>query len=297
MKVKMLWVVFILCLIYWVWLTVKLDYEVPGYEIEQFLGKGSYSSVFKARRKSDGQYYALKIGHGKDNDTLFHEHEIYRSLKGVRSVPKVHDFFDDEENPCLVMDLLGPSLYDLRKNMFFKNNWRRVAKVFKMAVRALEELHNQGYLHRDIKPDNIVLDKFDDHLSGKLYLIDLNLSKKYIKNSRHIREEITGCFTGSWPYTSFWIHEGYRASRRDDLCSLVYTMLSLYMGKLPWSKFEGSKEHKNRFYYQEKKRFAWDRLRAPPQFYMIYNYCNSLEFTETPDYDYLIELLNASLRE
>lgn len=271
---------------------LSLEFEVPGYELDYTLGKGSYSLVYLGRRNHDRRPFAVKIGIGKDNRTLFHEQIVYSLLKNIPAIPKIHDWFADPENPCLVMDLLGPSLRQLQQKGYFTHNWPRVQKMFYQSLEGLEAIHSRGILHRDIKPANLVLEKDKDPMQAQVYFVDFNLAKSYLTDrGNHIRQGISHKFTGTWQYCSIWQHEGEKASRRDDLAALLYSMLALYLGSLPWAKYKVAKPEKNEFYHQEKRRFPWHQYPVRP-LQQIFRYISSLSFEDQPDYRLLKELVS-----
>ena len=89
-------------------------------------------------------------------------------------------------------------------------------------------------IHRDIKPDNFLV----GHKEGTkddIYVIDFGLAKHYIDpQGNHIKWKDQKALTGTARYASVPTHKGIEQSRRDDLESIVYVILYLKKGRLPW---------------------------------------------------------------
>ena len=97
----------------------------------------------------------------------------------------------------------------------------------------MEVVHNKNYIHRDIKPDNFLMEH--DNLPV-IKLIDFGLAKKYRNpvTKAHIEFKENQNFVGTVRYVSLNVHKGYMESRRDDLEAICYVMLYLIKGMLPW---------------------------------------------------------------
>lgn len=100
-------------------------------------------------------------------------------------------------------------------------------------------LHDLGYVHNDIKPENIVVG-YDD--PEKLYLIDFGLVQKYLDaNGRHIKKEYMSKFSGNFLFASLNSCRGYNKSRRDDMEAVFYLLIYLLnQCYLPWNDFQES---------------------------------------------------------
>jgi casein kinase 1/casein kinase 1 epsilon len=71
-------------------------------------------------------------------------------------------------------------------------------------ITRLEALHNRGIIHRDLKPENIVIGPISD--PDTLFLIDFGLSKRYVKNGRHIPPKQHVTIVGTLRYCSKRTH-------------------------------------------------------------------------------------------
>lgn len=95
-------------------------------------------------------------------------------------------------------------------------------------------MHERLYIHRDLKPDNIMMGI--GGLSNTVHLIDFGLSRLVIdpKSGHHIPFRTGKNLIGTCRYVSINSHLGYQLSRRDDLLTLGYVMINFVKGRLPW---------------------------------------------------------------
>jgi len=101
-------------------------------------------------------------------------------------------------------------------------------------ISRIELLHQNNFLHRDIKPDNFMMGRGTK--ATTVFLIDFGLAKRY-KDSRtmhHIPYREGKSLTGTARYASLNTHLGVEQSRRDDLESLAHVLIYFLKGSLPW---------------------------------------------------------------
>ena len=79
-----------------------------------------------------------------------------------------------------VMDVLGPSLWDVWNSQGQIMSSEMVACIAVEAVYILKDLHAKGYVHGDVKPENFLLGQPGTTLEKKLYLVDLGLGAKFM---------------------------------------------------------------------------------------------------------------------
>ena len=149
------------------------DFETLG-----VLGRGAFAEVTLARKRDSGLVYAIKKMRKSDLVSRGHverawtEWLVQSEADDNEWLVKLHFCFQTEEHVYLVMDYVpGGDLMGLlmRFDVFPEAQARFYAAE---GVQAIASLHDLGYAHRDIKPDNFLLDA-----RGHLNLADLGLAK------------------------------------------------------------------------------------------------------------------------
>ncbi|CAO3651251.1 unnamed protein product [Cunninghamella echinulata] len=165
----------------------KTDFAKEDFQIIQPLMKGQYGQVYIVKNEMDQQIYAMKVQNKsylqKSKDKVFIEHEkaiyhhdqYYSQQQQQQYIPTLYCSFEDSQSIYLVMEYMaGGDLFSLldrqQPNLILKEDQAK----FYMAeiVESIHFLHHRlGYLHRDIKPQNILIDA-----SGHIKLTDFGSS-------------------------------------------------------------------------------------------------------------------------
>ncbi|PWZ30524.1 Casein kinase 1-like protein HD16 [Zea mays] len=137
-----------------------------------------------------------------------------------------------------VMDMLGPSLWDVWNSMGQAMTPNMAACIAVESISILEKLHSKGFVHGDVKPENFLLGQPGSPEDKKLYLIDLGLAAVSINKWSSLTYPLVSFCRGTIRYASVHAHLGCTGSRRDDLESLAYTLIFLIRGRLPWQGYQ-----------------------------------------------------------
>ena len=252
------------------------------YKIIDRLGSGSFSQLYKGENIRTKELVAIKVEPLKNETKMLkHESKIYQYLGNTIHIPQLKWFGTDDTNYYMVLSLLGNSLAYIKPNTLSLMTTLSIAINM---IKILKGLHEQGLIHRDIKPDNFLFGLEDK--CSQLYLIDFGFSKKYMKSDgiTHIDVTTNKTLIGTPNFVSINMHKGIEPSRRDDLESVGYVMIYLFCGNIDniWNNTYDIKSYKESIERND---------RIPNVIKQYLSYCRNVGFEQTPDYEYLIGLL------
>ncbi|MFN8580662.1 MAG: serine/threonine-protein kinase [Gemmatimonadaceae bacterium] len=206
------------------------------YTIIREIGRGGYSAVYAARDEVVRSLVAIKLLVPPPaiaditRERMRREVQVVRQLTHPHIVP-VHDFVDDGERSFIVMRLIdGETVADAVKR-HGPLPVDTVLRIVRGIASALASAHRIGVLHRDVKPQNILLDQ-----EGTPLLADFG--------SAHVATATTltrtGTIIGTVGYLAPNVAAGGRADARDDLYALGMTAVFALTGQLPGRGPRGS---------------------------------------------------------
>jgi serine/threonine-protein kinase len=204
--------------------------QIGRYQIKSELGRGGMATVYRAYDPECQREVALKVLpreflHDPTFQARFkREAETIRRLKHPAIVP-VYEVGEEEGQPYLVMCYLsGGTLTErLKKGPLALND---VAAILNRLTPALEEAHQKGIIHRDIKPDNIL---FDQH--NQAYITDFGIVK-LTEGTQTLTSG--GVVIGTPAYLSPEQANGSKLDRRSDIYALGVLLFQMLAGRLPF---------------------------------------------------------------
>ncbi len=198
------------------------------YEILEPIGAGGYAAVLKVRNLSNGRIEALKIvsvAPGADPDAFqrFREETRIAAALDHPSIVRVWDSGGEGDTLWYAMELVeGPSLASGRGRIHAAGEAARLGEAL---ADALAYSHAKGVLHRDVKPENVLL-----AADGRPKLMDFGIAKS---EDSSVRTK-TGFLVGSPAYVSPEQLSGVPLDGRTDVYSLGTTLYELLAGRLPF---------------------------------------------------------------
>ncbi|MBE0696970.1 MAG: serine/threonine protein kinase [Anaerolineaceae bacterium] len=204
------------------------------YRIEERLGQGGMSAVYKATDPNLRRVVAIKMIHShlsSNPDFVRRFEEEAAAVAQLRhpNIIQVYDFNHDDETYYMVLEFVpGETLQDRLRRL---NDQKRrmpvneAANYIAQVGDAIQYAHERGMIHRDIKPANIMLDIY-----GKAILMDFGIAK-IVGGQLHTA---TGAVVGTAMYMSPEQIVGERVDERSDLYSLGVTLFETLSGRPPF---------------------------------------------------------------
>jgi predicted Ser/Thr protein kinase len=214
---------------------INSAYLAPGdvltgrYEIVRELGRGGFSVVYLARDRDLDAPVAVKLLVPPPAGAQLARERMRREVQAVRglahaNIVGVHDFLEEGTWSFVVMEYVdGPDLAE-RVRARGPVDPDTAARVGADVAGALAAAHRRGILHRDVKPQNILLDP-----DGRARLTDFGAAR--LEGQATVTR--TGALVGTLPYLAPEVVAGARADARADVYGLGVTLHFALAGRLP----------------------------------------------------------------
>lgn len=200
------------------------------YEILGKIGTGGMADVYKAKDHKLNRFVAVKVlkPEFREDTTFIRKFRSEAQAAAVLTHPNIVNVFDvgEDDGVCyIVMELIeGITL----KEYISKKGRLSVKEATSIAIQVsmgLEAAHSHGIVHRDVKPQNIIIS-----LDGKVKLTDFGIARAASSNT------ISSNVMGSVHYSSPEQVRGGYSDEKSDIYSLGITLYEMVTGKVP---FEG----------------------------------------------------------
>jgi serine/threonine protein kinase len=212
-----------------------IGYEIGGrYVIEEQLGAGGMSTVFRATDPNLRRPVAIKLIHThlSSNEEFvrrFEEEAAAVAQLNHPNIIKVYDFNHDGDLYYMVLEYVpGETLKDRLKRLNKANRHMGTEEVVDIAASicdAVDYAHKHSMIHRDIKPANVMLST-----QGRAVLMDFGVAK-ILGGQQHTA---TGAVIGTAAYMSPEQARGERPDERSDIYSLGVMLFEMVSGRPPF---------------------------------------------------------------
>ena len=207
-----------------------------NYKILCELGRGGFGSVFKVQHYKTKTIYAMKVVRKinktfqEGNQTFLQEIEILITLEHPNII-KIYEYYEDEINYYLITEYVsGGELFDyIERDTTFCES--KAKKIIKQILQALNYLHSNNLVHRDIKSENILVEySYAEHDDVNIKIIDFGTCN-YVTQDKHLTMKV-----GS-PY---YIAPEVLKSDYNNKCDIWSTGIILYIMLIGFPPFSGN---------------------------------------------------------
>jgi tetratricopeptide (TPR) repeat protein len=211
--------------------TLEIGTVLAGrYEILNLIGRGGMGAVYKARDTELDRTVALKLirpEFAKNPEILrrFKQELILARQVTHKNVIRIFDLGQSDGIKFITMDFVEGQ--DLRQLLLEKGKLApdQAARIMLQICRALDAAHSEAVIHRDLKPQNIMLDA-----NGRVYVMDFGIARSaYLPGMTQ-----TGALIGTPEYMSPEQGRGEKLTERSDIFSLGIIFYELLTGKSPY---------------------------------------------------------------
>src|SRR5262245_5425052 len=214
------------------------------YKLEQCIGSGGMGEIYRARRMHIGDTVAVKVLRADVVEDEKSRQRFYREARAAAMLHHpnavvIHDFGEDADGTAyIVMELLvGRSL---RQVLIQEGTISAVRAygIIRQASAALDAGHRNGIVHRDIKPDNIILLDSND-AADHVKILDFGIAKvldNKTLDTHSLEQRLTnvGSVIGTPHYMAPEQCQGEEADSRSDIYSLGVVLYELLTGVAPF---------------------------------------------------------------
>ena len=212
----------------------KTDTTLSNYKDLKMVGRGGMATVYRSKDPVTGQRVAVKVLSSNLADDGQFQKRFMREAETVSSLHHEHivrilNYGEEAGTYYLVMEYLnGPNLHSLLKDEG-RIDLDRSLVLLKSIASALDYAHQRGFVHRDVKPSNIMLDHARDE--ERAVLTDFGIVKIADANTRITASRVLGTFDYIAPEQ---IQSSDTVDGRADLYALGVMTYQMLTGSVPF---------------------------------------------------------------
>ncbi|OMJ88903.1 hypothetical protein SteCoe_9002 [Stentor coeruleus] len=252
------------------------------FEVVKKLHSNTFYKVYKANDLKTLSKVVIKCDRRNTEFSLIkYESEILTYLLASPGAHRILNKGEYKGRCYMILNYLGKSLNDKLKTHSNRISPGCALKITEELLLRIEYLHKAGFVHRDIKPEKILtgygLNWQTLYVIGYRYAVRINENENVDHFNLHPENYVYSSLNSSnkIPYT-----------RRDDLESIIYILIHLYTGSLPWlnTPYESEQEIK-----ELKESISLGKLckNLPIEILTMARYVRSLKHNEEPNYQML----------
>ncbi|XP_046980301.1 tau-tubulin kinase homolog Asator isoform X5 [Schistocerca americana] len=277
------------------------DLLQPGHVVKERwkvvrkIGGGGFGEIYEGLDLVTKEQVALKVESARQpKQVLKMEVAVLKKLQGKEHVCRFIGCGRNDRFNYVVMQLQGKNLAELRRaqprGAFSLSTTLRLGLQI---LKAIDSIHQVGFLHRDIKPSNFSVGRLP-YTCRRVYMLDFGLARQYTTATGEVRAPRAAAgFRGTVRYASINAHKNKEMGRHDDLWSLFYMLVEFVNGQLPWRKIK-DKEQVGLMKEKYDHRLLLKHL--PSDLRQFLDHIQSLTYEDKPDYQMLIGLFERCMK-
>jgi len=306
---------------------VVTDLRKQKWKIGKSIGLGGFGEIYTAallngNTLSDEDYVVKVEPH--NNGPLFVELHFYcratkrEDLDAFAATRKIqhlgvpdlkgHGSFLHRKKKLrfLVMPRYGTDLQTVLDDSKSSLSLESASSIATQIINSLEYLHSMGYVHKDLKGNNMIFTRDQSGVNDKIFLVDYGLASRYIHMGIHrpFEPDARSAHEGTLEYVSRDGHLGC-VSRRGDMECMVYVIIEWLGGTLPWDTETDERLKPNIIQQMKIEAFhdvkgfltykAFKGKTFPPVVEDLMNSVKKMRFEEAPDYNHFRSLFRPYL--